>query len=198
MWFYLIIILYQILSHLCWGVLPVFTHMGMRAGASAARVCRPCWIWSTASIALGFNKVDSCSGLCIYTVNNKDIYNQRIGRINIPTVKLPPCLIFHGSCFKRDSQSIKVDKYLKYWTWCVYHMCFSYVTAEKQKNETCCRTKGSCCLICCCSCGFPENKGWLSSIWKSQNVRAVWALKPDTVQSTIVPCRCHVMCTLLV
>lgn len=57
--------------------LHFYTHVGISAGASAARICRACWICSRASVALGFNMADSSSGLCIYknaslTTKNKD------------------------------------------------------------------------------------------------------------------------------
>lgn len=159
MWFYFWKILQHILNHLCWGVLPVFTHMGMRAGASAARVCRPCWICSTASIALGFNKADSCSGLCIYTrmtVNNKDINDQiRTDWCNKIFIKLPSWLkssflrffFLEGLQNSISKLCLQEKKYNECYSrkgiknisntghflniQYVYHMCFRYMTAVK-------------------------------------------------------------------
>lgn len=39
--------------------------LGMRPGASVARVCSPCWICISACIALGFDMAAMVSGFCI-------------------------------------------------------------------------------------------------------------------------------------
>lgn len=56
--------------------LCIYTHVGISAGASAARVCKPCWMFSRASMALGFNMADSSSGLCIYIFISENNNNK--------------------------------------------------------------------------------------------------------------------------
>lgn len=47
-----------------------WTNLGMRPGASACKVCRPCWICMRACMALGLVSTDWASGFCICLMTN--------------------------------------------------------------------------------------------------------------------------------
>lgn len=95
-----------------------------------------------------------------------------------------------GHCVKWPGSSVHLKKkscvlYKRVIVMQMMNAFCTHVAVESQSMDvfnsegselTCCKKRGICFLICCCSWGFPENKGRLSSIWNSMEMRAARAV----------------------